>query len=55
MAAVILLTREQHVLVSAAAGVVVYAAAVVGLALIMGWGDRRRPARMLSALVRPAR
>jgi hypothetical protein len=43
------------VLVSAAAGVVVYAAAVVGLALIRGWRDRRRPGRMLAALVRPAR
>ncbi|MDK3257095.1 flippase [Blastococcus capsensis] len=55
MAAVILLTREQHVLVSAAAGIVAYALAVAAVALVKASGDRRRPARVLAALVRPAR
>lgn len=55
MAAVILLTREENVLVSAAAGIAVYAAAVTALALVKGAGDRRRPAAALAALVRPAR
>ena len=56
MAAVILLTADQHVLVSAAAGAAVYAAAVVGLALLRARGDRHvRPAQALAALVSPTR
>jgi O-antigen/teichoic acid export membrane protein len=55
MAAVILLTSEQHLLVSAVAGIAAYAAAVGVLALVKAPGDRRRPAAALAALVRPAR
>jgi O-antigen/teichoic acid export membrane protein len=55
MAAVILLTRGQHVLVSLVAGVAVYGTAVATLALLKATGDRRRPARALAALVGPAR
>jgi O-antigen/teichoic acid export membrane protein len=56
MSAAILLTAGQHVLVSAVAGVVAYAAAVAGLAFLRaGTEDRRRPVRALTALVQPAR
>jgi O-antigen/teichoic acid export membrane protein len=55
MAAVVLLTGGQHLLVSAAAGALTYAAAVAGLALLRSPADRRRPARAVRALVRPAR
>jgi O-antigen/teichoic acid export membrane protein len=55
MGAVILLTAGQHVLVSAAAGAAVYAAAVGCLALLRARGERRRPARALAALVSPTR
>jgi O-antigen/teichoic acid export membrane protein len=55
MAAVILLTREQHLLVSAVAGVAAYLAAVAVMALVKSAGHRRRPAAALAALVRPAR
>ena len=55
MAAAVLLTAEQHVLVSAAAGAAAYAAAVVSLALLRAGADRRRPTRALAVLVRPAR
>jgi O-antigen/teichoic acid export membrane protein len=56
MTAAILLTGHQHLLVSAAAGIVAYVAAVAGLALLMTDGDgRRRPSRALAALVEPAR
>jgi hypothetical protein len=55
MGAVVLLTAEQHVLVSAAAGACVYAVTVVCLALLRATSGRRRPARALAALVRPTR
>ena len=56
MALVILLTAEQHVVVSAAAGAAAYGAAVIGLALLRAPGERhRRPARALAALVSPTR
>ncbi len=55
MAVVILLTADQHVLVSAAAGAAAYTAAIVCLALLRAGADRRRPARAMAALVRPAR
>jgi O-antigen/teichoic acid export membrane protein len=52
MGAVILLTGDQHVLVSAGAGALTYAAAVGGLALLASSGERR-PSRALAALVAP--
>jgi O-antigen/teichoic acid export membrane protein len=52
MGAVILLTGDQHVLVSAAAGALTYAAAVGCLALLASSGARR-PSRALAALVSP--
>jgi O-antigen/teichoic acid export membrane protein len=55
MAAVILLTDEQHVLVSAGAGLLVYAAGVAVVALARAGSDRRRPAGLVAALVRPVR
>jgi O-antigen/teichoic acid export membrane protein len=55
MAAVVLLTADQPVFVSAAAGAVTYALAVAVLALLRSPAYRRRPARAFSALVRPGR
>jgi O-antigen/teichoic acid export membrane protein len=55
MGAVILLTAEQHVLVSAVAGVAVYAAAVLVAAMLMAGDGRRNPAAALTELVSPAR
>jgi O-antigen/teichoic acid export membrane protein len=56
MAAVLLVTRDQPWLVSAAAGAVAYVVAVAGLAVLRAPGaDRRRPARALAALLEPAR
>lgn len=55
MAAVVLLTRHEHLLVSAAAGVASYVAAVGLLAVLRSPEEARHPARALSALVRPAR
>ena len=56
MAGAILLTGGQHVLVSALAGVVVYAAAVAGLAFLRADADaRRRPVRALTLLAQPVR
>jgi O-antigen/teichoic acid export membrane protein len=52
MGAVLLLTSDAHLLVSVAAGTLVYAGAVVGLAALRA-RDGRRPARALAALVRP--
>jgi O-antigen/teichoic acid export membrane protein len=54
MAGAIILTSGQHVLVSAAVGLVVYAVAVCGLALLRSRGEHR-PRRALVALVTPAR
>jgi O-antigen/teichoic acid export membrane protein len=54
MAAVIVLTREQHVLVSAVAGAAAYVAVVAVLAVVRA-GGRLRPAIALGALVRPSR
>jgi hypothetical protein len=54
MVGVILLTAQQHLLVSAAAGIAVYALAVAGLALLRSDGpDRRRPVRAFAGLVEP--
>jgi O-antigen/teichoic acid export membrane protein len=56
MALVILLTNGQHLLVSAVAGAVTYAATVLAYALLRAPnGRRQRPAAALLALVRPAR
>ncbi|MGY1681896.1 flippase [Geodermatophilus sp. SYSU D01176] len=55
MAAVILLTGGQHVLVSAAAALLAYGLAVAVMAAIRAPADRRRPIRALAVLVRPAR
>lgn len=55
MGAAVLLTAEQHVLVSAAAGAVAYGAAIACLAFLRAGADRRRPTRALADLVRPAR
>jgi O-antigen/teichoic acid export membrane protein len=55
MAAAVILTREQHVLVSAVAGIAIYAAAVTMQALMKARGDRLRLAAALAALVRPDR
>ena len=56
MAGAILLTADQHVLVSAVAGVLAYAAAVAGLAFVRAdAADRRRPVRALALLAQPAR
>ncbi len=56
MAGAILLTGDQHVLVTAIAGVLAYAAAVAGLAFLRAAAeDRRRPVRALAALAQPAR
>lgn len=56
MAAVILLTAGQHVLVSVVAGAAVYGATVAGLALLKAGGDRRGPpSRALAVLVSPTR
>ncbi|RBY93951.1 hypothetical protein DQ244_00830 [Blastococcus sp. TBT05-19] len=55
MAGAIVLTADLHVLVSLAAGLAAYGAAVALIAALRGGGvSRKRPARALAALVQPA-
>jgi len=55
MALAILATRDQHLLVSAFAGVAVYGMALVAIALVQDRGSiRQQPVRALVNLVRPA-
>lgn len=54
MAGAVLVTTHQHLLVSVALGSMVYALAVLGLAVLRAPAAGRRPAKALVALVRPA-